>query len=156
MKIINAVFFILEEGSRTPSLGTRGGPWTPWTPPPPGSAPVIKGPEGEPYSNQRVRPFVRPSVCSSQIIFIWLVVVCVPLLQNYLTDFSNADTNLPREQCRFATYTSLWPSPHHDYWSRSRNTSILWIRCLTGSSLYSLLLQNYSTNFSNADANLPR
>ena len=27
------------------------------------------GPEGRPYSNQRVRPFVRPSVRSSQIVF---------------------------------------------------------------------------------------
>ena len=27
------------------------------------------GPEGRPYSNQRVRPFVRPLVRSSQIIF---------------------------------------------------------------------------------------
>ena len=53
--------------------------------------------------------------------------LCSLLLRNYLTDFSNADTNLPREQCRFATYTSFWPSPFHDCRSRSRNTSILWI-----------------------------
>ena len=33
-----------------------------------------------------------------------VVVLCSLLLQNYLADFSNADTNLPREQCRFATY----------------------------------------------------
>ena len=36
------------------------------------------------------------------------------LLRNYSTKFSNADTNLPREQCRCATYTLFWPSPLHD------------------------------------------
>ena len=33
--------------------------------------------------------------------------LCSLLLRNYSTEFSNADTNLPREQCRFATYTSF-------------------------------------------------
>ena len=33
--------------------------------------------------------------------------LCSFVLRNYSTDFSNADTNLPREQCRFATYTSF-------------------------------------------------
>ena len=40
--------------------------------------------------------------------------LCSLPLQNYLTKFSNADAKLPREQCRFATYTSFWPSPLHD------------------------------------------
>ena len=31
--------------------------------------------------------------------------LCLLLLRNYLTKFSNADANLQREQCRFATYT---------------------------------------------------
>ena len=53
--------------------------------------------------------------------------LCSLLLRNYSTDFSNADTNLSSEQCRFATYTSFWPSPLHDCRSRSQNTSILWI-----------------------------
>ena len=37
--------------------------------------------------------------------------LCSLLLRNYSTDFSNADTNLSSEKCRFATYTSFWPSP---------------------------------------------
>ena len=49
--------------------------------------------------------------------------MCSLLLQNCLTDFSNADANLPREQCRFATYTSFWHSPLHDCRSRSQDTS---------------------------------
>ena len=53
--------------------------------------------------------------------------LCSLLLRNYSTDFSNADTNLSSEKCRFATYTSFWPSPLHDCRSRSQNTSILWI-----------------------------
>ena len=53
--------------------------------------------------------------------------LCSLLLRNYSTDFSNADTNLSREQCRFATCTSFWHSPLHDCRSRSQNTSILWI-----------------------------
>ena len=77
---------------------------------------------------------------------------CSLLLRHYLTKFSNADANLPREQCRFATYTTFWPSPLHDCRSKLRYTSILWI--LMGSSLCSLLFRNYSTDFSNADANL--
>ena len=68
------------------------------------------GPEGWPYSNQRVHPFVHPS----QIIFAE-------------TDFSNDDTNQLREQCRCAKYSSFWPWPLHDCRSRSQNTSILWI-----------------------------
>ena len=78
--------------------------------------------------------------------------LCSLLLRNYLTKFSNADANLLREQCRFATYTSFWPSPLHDCRSRSRYTLILW--SLMGGSLCSLLLQNYSTELSNADTNL--
>ena len=42
--------------------------------------------------------------------------LCSLLLRNYSTDFSNyiyADTNLSSEKCRFATYTSFWPSPLH-------------------------------------------
>ena len=46
------------------------------------------------------------------------------LLWNYSTDFSNDDTNLSSEQCRFATYTSFWPSPLHDCMSRSQNTFV--------------------------------
>ena len=53
--------------------------------------------------------------------------LCSLLLRNYLTDFSNDDTNQLREQCRCATCTSFWPSPLHDCRSRSQNTSILWI-----------------------------
>ena len=53
--------------------------------------------------------------------------LCSLLLRNCSTDFSNADTNLSSEQCRFATYTSFWPSPLHDCRSRSQNTSILLI-----------------------------
>ena len=34
--------------------------------------------------------------------------LCSLLLRNYLTEFSNADTNLQREQCRFAMYTSFF------------------------------------------------
>ena len=49
------------------------------------------------------------------------------LLRNYLTDFSNDDTNLLREQRRCAACTSFWPWPLHDCRSRSQNTSILWI-----------------------------
>ena len=49
------------------------------------------------------------------------------LLRNYFTEFSNADTNLPREQCIFAMYTSFWPSPLHHYRSTPQNTAILWI-----------------------------
>ena len=67
-------------------------------------------PEGEPYSNERVRslvrPSVRPPVRPSQIICFGSSLYSL-LLQNYSTDFSNADTNLTREQCRFATYTSF-------------------------------------------------
>ena len=33
--------------------------------------------------------------------------LCSFLHRNYLTEFSNADTNLLREQCIFATYTSF-------------------------------------------------
>ena len=40
--------------------------------------------------------------------------LCSLLLRNYSTEFSNADTNLSSEQCRFATYTSFWHSPLHD------------------------------------------
>ena len=53
--------------------------------------------------------------------------LCSLLLRNYSTDFSNADTNLSSEQCRFATYTSFWPSPLRDCRSMSLNTSILLI-----------------------------
>ena len=53
--------------------------------------------------------------------------LCLLLLQKYSNDFSDADTNLRREQCRFATYTSFWPSHLHDCKSRSQNTAILWI-----------------------------
>ena len=48
--------------------------------------------------------------------------LCSLLLWNYSTDFSNSDTNLSSEKCRFATYTSFWPSPLHDCRSRSNNT----------------------------------
>ena len=64
------------------------------------------GPEGEPYSNLSVS--VRSSV--TDYFFLTGSSLCSLLLQNYSTDFSYADTNLPREQCRFATYTSFWPS----------------------------------------------
>ena len=37
--------------------------------------------------------------------------LCSLLLRNYSTEFSNADTNLPMEQCGFATYTSFWLHP---------------------------------------------
>ena len=37
--------------------------------------------------------------------------LCSLLLRNYLTKFSNADANLPREQCRFAPFSSFWPWP---------------------------------------------
>ena len=53
--------------------------------------------------------------------------LCSLLLRNYSTDLSNDDTNQLREQCRFATYTSFWPSRLHDCRSGSRNASILWI-----------------------------
>ena len=53
--------------------------------------------------------------------------LCSLLLQNYLTNFSNNDTNQLREQCRCATCTSFWPWPLNDCRSRSQNTSILWI-----------------------------
>ena len=50
--------------------------------------------------------------------------LCSLLLRNYSTHFSNADTNLQREQCRFAMCTSFWPSPLHDCRSRLRINSI--------------------------------
>ena len=53
--------------------------------------------------------------------------LCSLLLRNYSTDISNTNPNLLNEKCRFATYTSFWPSPLHDCRSRSQNTSILWI-----------------------------
>ena len=48
--------------------------------------------------------------------------LCLLLLRNYLTDFSNDDTNQLREQCRCAMCTSFWPWPLHDSRSRLRNT----------------------------------
>ena len=75
---------------------------------------VYYGPEGRPYSNQRVcpsvRPFVRPSVRPSIRHRLFLLTgssLCSLLLRNYLTDFSNVDTNELREQCRCATCTSF-------------------------------------------------
>ena len=50
--------------------------------------------------------------------------LCSLLLPNYSTDFSNNYTNQLREQCRYATYTSFWPSPL--YHCRSRSQNILW------------------------------
>ena len=52
---------------------------------------------------------VHSSVCLSVTdnFFMMGSILCSLLLQNYSTDFSNVDTNLPREQCRFATYTSF-------------------------------------------------
>ena len=79
--------------------------------------------------------------------------LCSLLLRYNSTDFSNDDTNQLREQCRCATCTSFWPWPLNGCRSRSRNTSICEFRCLTGSSLCSLLLRNYSTDFSNDDTN---
>ena len=86
-------------------------------------------------------------------LYVWRVLL---LLRNYLTDFSNDDANQLREQCRWAMYTSFWPWPLHDCRSRSQKLGFCEFRCLTDSSLCSLLLRNYSTEFSNADANLPR
>ena len=57
----------------------------------------------------------------------WVAVCCSLLLRNYLTDFSNDDTNQLREQCRCATCNSFWPWPLHGCRSRSRNTLILGI-----------------------------
>ena len=75
--------------------------------------------------------------------------LCSLLLRNYSTDFSNDDANQLREQCRYATCTSFWPWPLHDCRSRSRNTLFCEFRCLTGSSLCSLLLRYYWTDFYN-------
>ena len=83
-------------------------------------------PEGQPYSNQRVRPSVRPSV-RHRLFLLTGSSLCSLLLRNYSTDSSNDDTNQLREQCRCATCTSFWPWPLHDCRSRSQNTSILWI-----------------------------
>ena len=76
------------------------------------------------------------------------------LLWNYSTDFSNDDTNQLMEQCyaQRAIHFDLHPSM-----TAVQGHKILWFcefRCLTGSSLCSLLLWNYSTDFCNADANL--
>ena len=52
------------------------------------------GPEGRPYSDQRVRPFVRCSVRSSQIICLTGSTLCSLLLQVKVTkyfDFVNLD-----------------------------------------------------------------
>ena len=62
-----------------------------------------------------------------ELFFLTGTSLCSLLLRNYLTDFSNDDTNQLSEQCRCATCTSFWPWPLHDCRSRSRNTSILWI-----------------------------
>ena len=68
------------------------------------------GPEGRPYSNQRVRPSVRPSV-RHRLFLLMGSSLCSLLLRNYSTDFSNDDTNQLREQCICATCTSFWPWP---------------------------------------------
>ena len=109
------------------------------------------GPEGRPYSNQRVRPLFRLSICH-RLFLLMGSTLCSLLLRNYSTDFSNDDTKQLKEQCRCAMYTSFWPWPLHDCRSRSQNR-FCEFRCLMGSSLCSLLLRNYSTDFSNDDAN---
>ena len=111
------------------------------------------GPEGRPYSDQCVRPSVRPLFRPSQIIFADRVVVCVHslLLRNYSTDFSNDDTNQLRKQRRHATYTSFWLL--YDCSKGHKILRFCEFRCLTGSNLCLLLLRKYSTDFSNEDTN---
>ena len=61
------------------------------------------------------------------------------LLQKYSTDFSNDYTNQLREQCRCTTYTSFWPLVRQGH----KILRFCEFRCLTGSSLCSLLLRPY-------------
>ena len=82
--------------------------------------------------------------------------LCSLLRQNYSTEFSNADTNLPRDNVylqhvlHFDLHPSMTAGQGHEI------PQFCEIRCLTGSSLCSLLLRNYLTVFSNFDTNLPR
>ena len=102
---------------------------------------LIMAPKG---SHMVISVSVRPS----QIIIFWWVVVCVRFSSE-----TDTDTNLPREQCRFATYTSFWPSPSMTAGQGHKILQFCEFRCLMGSSLCSLLLRNYSTKFSNDDTN---
>ena len=83
--------------------------------------------------------------------------LCLLLLRNYLTKFSNADANLQREQCRFVDLQHILNFDLHPSMTAGQGHNILWFcefLCLMGSSLCSILLRNYSTDFSNADTNL--
>ena len=72
--------------------------------------------------------------------------LCSLLLRNYLTDFSNDDTNQLRHSVQRALHFDLDPSMTA---GQGREILRFWeFRCLTGSSLCSLLLRNYSTDFS--------
>ena len=83
----------------------------------------------------------------------WRVVVCVCFSSE--TTWPNSPMLMPiyrGNNVDLQHILNFEPSPLHDCRSRSRYTLILWI--LMGSSLCSLLLRNYSTDFSNADTNL--
>ena len=109
------------------------------------------GPEGRPYSDQRVRPFVRPFVTDY---FCWRVVVCVRFASE--TTWPISPMMIPINwgnsvEVQRALHFDLDPSM-----IAGQGHEILWFwefRCLTGSSLCSLLLRNYSTDFSNDDTN---
>ena len=111
---------------------------------------VNYGPEGRPYSNQRVRPSFRPFVTDY---FCWRVVVCVrfssettrpiPPMMIPINWGNNVDV-----QC--ALHFDLDPSMTAGQGHKILRFCELFL--LTGSSLCSLL-RNYSTDFSNDDTN---
>ena len=95
---------------------------------------------------------VRPSVCSSfrHRIFLWTgSSLCSLLLRNYSTDFSN-DISINwwnnvdvQRTLHFDLDPSMTAGKSHEILQFCK------FRCLTDSSLCLLLLQNYSTDFSN-------
>ena len=82
--------------------------------------------------------------------------LCSLLLRNYSTDFSML---IPIYRGNNVDLQCILHFDLHPSMTAGKGYELLqfWeFKCLTGSSLCSLLLRNYSTHFSNADTNLPR
>ena len=117
------------------------------------------GPEGRPYSNQRVRPSVRPSVHPSFRPFVtdylcWRVVVCVRFSSETTWPISpmmipmNWGNNVDVQRAlHFDLDPSMTAGQGHEI------LQFCELFFLMGTSLCSLLFRNYSTDFSNDDTN---
>ena len=105
-------------------------------------------PEGRPYSDQRVHPSVGSSVTDY---FCWRVVVCVRFSSETTPPISPMTIPINWGNVQHTLHFDLDPSM-----TEGQGRKILRFcefRCLMGSSLCSLLLRNYSIDFSNDDTN---